>query len=279
MAHSSLILIPKPGKEEMRSIGLTDSIWKICSRVIANRINDTVKWHKSIHGFRNSKGTGTATLEVKLMASLSEHKGDTIFQVFLDLKKAFDSISRAKLMEIMNFYGVGERLMGIIKQYWSEQIVALQQRGYYGTCFKPERGVTQGDVLSPTLFNLAINYVVERLDQGIETSEGTRLKSMCIFYADDGYLGGHNADKVQDITTEATNIFKTLGLEVNVNKTKAMVNDIHKRMTGMTEESYARRWNQDLPTYLEKQNIIVQCPHCQKHMKKASLSRHLRFSG
>ena len=67
--------------------------------------------------------------------------------------------------------------------------------GYYGTGFKGERGVTQGDPLSPTIFNLVVDAVVHHwFTMKLEEVEkrGERRKEgrhqAALFYADDGMV-------------------------------------------------------------------------------------------
>ena len=111
----------------MRGIGLVESIWKLLGKIINRRILVVVEFHPCVHGFRKRKGIGTAILEDKLFTTLAMHKKETVYQVFLDLKKAYDSISRARLLKIMQEYGVGPRAMTLLERYWSMQQVALKQ--------------------------------------------------------------------------------------------------------------------------------------------------------
>lgn len=275
---NSLVLIPKSNSNELRSIGLTDSMWKLCGKIISKRIGDAIEWHPSVHGFRTKHGTGTATLEVKLLSTLAETKGDTVFQVYLDPKNAFDTVSRSRLMELLEVYGVRTRLRGLIQAYWDTQQVALKQKDFYGEAFHPQSGVTQGDVLSPTLFNILVDFVVRQLDQNFETTNGiSRVTTISIFYSDDGYIGGLDPCKVQFLTDEAVRLFKTLGLNTNVFKTKSMTCHPYIRSTSMTPLAYNRRWDEEIPTFKEQLKVMVACPTCKAQMIQGSLARHLRM--
>ena len=81
MTHRTLVLIPKR-PTEVRGVGLVEMMWKILSRIIHKRIMSVINFHLSIHGFRKGKGTGTDTLEVKLLASFSGQKKETVFKSF-----------------------------------------------------------------------------------------------------------------------------------------------------------------------------------------------------
>ena len=67
--------------------------------------------------------------------------------------------------------------------------------GYYGTDFRGERGVTQGELLSPTIFNVVVDAVVRHWVTGIITELEARGElgqegrhQAALFYADDGMV-------------------------------------------------------------------------------------------
>ena len=63
----------------------------------------------------------------------------------------------------MEQYGIGHRIWKIISTYWDSQIAILKQRGYTSDPFVPNKGLIQGDPMSPTLFNIIIDVIVRHL--------------------------------------------------------------------------------------------------------------------
>ena len=61
----TVVLIPK-GKGEFWGIGLVELIWKLLTLILHRQLT-TIKLHDVLHGFREGRGTGTATLEAKLL--------------------------------------------------------------------------------------------------------------------------------------------------------------------------------------------------------------------
>ena len=57
-------------------------------------------------------------------------------------------------------YGVGPRSFCLLQLYWVRLRMVVRARRYYGTPFRIEIGVTQGDTLSPTIFNMGVDAVV-----------------------------------------------------------------------------------------------------------------------
>ena len=64
-------------------------------------------------------------------------------------------------------YGVGPNARRLLTTYWLRLIMVARAAGYYGTAFGGERGITQGDLLSPTIFNVVVDAVVRHWVNGI----------------------------------------------------------------------------------------------------------------
>ena len=60
----------------------------------------------------------------------------------------------------MEGYGVGPRARRLLQTYLRRLTMVARAGGYYGTAFKGEIGVTQGDPLSPNIFNVVVDAVV-----------------------------------------------------------------------------------------------------------------------
>ena len=76
-------------------------VLKICATVVDCRLKRSVTLHDALHGFRAGRGMGTATLESKLAYQLVDIVHELLFQVFLDVRKAYDSLDRGRCMEIL----------------------------------------------------------------------------------------------------------------------------------------------------------------------------------
>ena len=69
-----------------------------------------MKVDDALHGFRAGRGTGTAIMETKLLAQLRSRMDEPLFMIFLDLKKAYDTLNRPQAMRILEGYGVGRNI-------------------------------------------------------------------------------------------------------------------------------------------------------------------------
>ncbi len=111
-----VVLIPKGGGD-YRGIGLLEPMWKVCERVMDTRLNE-IPLHKSLHGCRDGRGTGTAVMEAKLAQQLVHLEQVPFYGIFLDLKKAFDSMDRERCLLILGGYGVGPKMIRLIRNFW-----------------------------------------------------------------------------------------------------------------------------------------------------------------
>ena len=66
----TVVLISK-GKKEYRGIGLVEITWKVVAAILHLRLTTTITYHDALHGLRAGRGTGTATLEAKVLQQLA----------------------------------------------------------------------------------------------------------------------------------------------------------------------------------------------------------------
>ena len=85
-----MVIIPKGGGG-YRGIGLVRVVWKVCTLIMNSRIQSAIILHNTLHGFRQGMGERTDIMEVNLEQQLAGTVHEPLFQVFIDVKKAYDS--------------------------------------------------------------------------------------------------------------------------------------------------------------------------------------------
>ena len=114
MSWSTVVLLPK-GNGDYRGIGLLEVTWKVIKSIINQQITDRVVFHDALHGFQAKRGTGIECIEAKLLQQLSTMVQKTLHFIFLDLRKAYDTVDREQLLEILEGYGIGPYILGLLK--------------------------------------------------------------------------------------------------------------------------------------------------------------------
>ena len=133
--------------------------------------------------------------EAKLLQHLVALREEVLYVIFLGLHKAYDALDRSRCPEILEGYGISPKSRRLPTNYWRRLTMVARAGGYYGTSFEGERGVMQGDLLSPTIFNVVVDAVVRHWVHGdmeeAEAQEGTGREGWhqaALFYADDGMV-------------------------------------------------------------------------------------------
>ena len=91
--------------------------------------------HDALHGFRAGRGTGTATLEANLAQHLAWITYEPLFRVFLDVRKAYNSLGRGQYMEIIWGYGVGINMYRLFHCDWYRQHIIPKAGIFFGNAF------------------------------------------------------------------------------------------------------------------------------------------------
>ena len=190
----------------------------------------SIKFHDCLHGGLTKRGTGTATIEAKLYQSLAWRDQCPFYQIYLDLKKAYDALDRERTLNILAAYGVGPKMLALQKHFWETAKLVCRAGGNYGEAFSAERGITQGVPLSSIMFNVCVNAVVrEWLHQtlGEEAARdgiGDRVaETLVTFYVDDGLIASRDPVWLQESFDILIGLFERIGLFTNAAKMKVMM--------------------------------------------------------
>ena len=118
-------------------------------------------------GFRKGRGCVDQIFAVKQICEKARRKGRKVYMGFMDLEKAYDSVNRKGLWQVLSMYGISGKLLNGIKSLHDESKACVRVNGTVSEWFEIENGVKQGCVMSPWLFNIYMDGVMKEVRQGM----------------------------------------------------------------------------------------------------------------
>ena len=264
-----LVLIPKSTPGQFRGIALLEVIYKLISSLCNKRMQAAITFDDALHGFVKGRGTGTAIMEAKLLMQLHCREDSPLHMVFIDLKKAYDTLDRDAATRILKAYGVGPNILRILLGVWAGDTMVPRQAGYFGKKFQANRGVRQGDIISPLIFNVMVDAVVRYWRNCMGD---TLVKAL--FYADDGLLSGTDPIALQESINIITKGFSSIGLKMNAAKTEYMQTASKSHRGRVCTAAYKYRWTGEGGDHRTRALQKVQCINCGAIVAKQTLTRH-----
>ena len=151
--------------ENYRPISLISNIDKIIEKLVFARLYNFLEVNKSLYklqfGFRNKHSTNHALLSMIQQIQDALDNNNIAIGVFVDFKKAFDTVNHKILLRKLFHYGVRSVANSWFDSYLSNRKQFVSINGVDSTLESIEHGVPQGSVLGPLLFLIYINDLHE----------------------------------------------------------------------------------------------------------------------
>ena len=227
--NNIFIPIPKVNKamecSDHRTISLISHAAKILLVIIKNRITPIIERQLSETqlGFRKGRGTREAIYNLRVLSERLIEKKKEVHICFIDYTKAFDRVNHEKLIQIMQKANIPKHEIRLIVNLYWEQTAVIRTNNGMSNKVKIRRGIRQGCILSPILFNLYSEFLIR---EAIEEEKGIQVNGVNINnirFADDTAIISDNEVDLQNLINRITTTCKEYGMALNVKKTKVMV--------------------------------------------------------
>nr|VZI48410.1 unnamed protein product [Spirometra erinaceieuropaei] len=209
--------------ENYRGISLIDVAAKIFAIVLLNRfqaVRDS-RTRPNQAGFRAGRGCADQIFTLRRILEFRHSYQQPTAVCFVDFAAAFDFVHRESLWRIMALDGVPAKIIAMIKAYYRSTTARVLVRNNLSQPLGIRSGVRQGCILSPILFNYAIDWILGRAlrdSDGVEFAPGHRLTDLD--YADDIALLASSFGDLQSMVSRVNEVAKSVGLSINAGKTK-----------------------------------------------------------
>ena len=269
--------------------------------MILNRIRPHLDCHlrKNQNGFRSGRTTTSQILVLRRLIAGVKDKNLEAILIFIDFKKAFDTIHRGKMLAILKAYGIPEELVTAISIMYEDTTAKVITPGGETETFNILAGALQGDTLAPYLFVIVIDYVMITALVGSEDKLGLQLRKRKIRrvppititymdFVDDISLVSKVIKEAKEMLTRVEKSAKRVGLSMNIGKTKYMSYNTNqqfeiKAIDGSNlkrdeDFNYLGAWIDSSPNDLIiRKALALRTCHQMRNIWKSTLSRKMKL--
>jgi len=272
--------------DNYRGISLLSVVGKALATILLRRIISVVDsmLMEAQGGFRCGRGTVDQMFALRQAMERARDFYVKLCAAFIDISKAYDSVNREALWQVLPHYGIPLKLVRMVQALYHDPHAAVRTGDQLSPPFDVRCGVRQGCPLSSLLFNIFLDWVIRRalsehkggipmvykvtkqMDSWSGLQGGKSFTLRDLLYADDMAFLGTDAEVdtgLQLLDTE----FTRHGLTISVSKTKIL------QVSSESRTIMERRKTKTYPTNLE-----FKCSSCEATFRnKAGLSSHERM--
>ncbi len=234
-SHALLLPLYKKGSvsdpNNYRGISLLSVVSKIFTKILCTRLTEWAELNNMLYeaqaGFRKGRSTVDQIFSLQsLVQKYTSRRRGRFYVLFVDFAKAFDSIPHKHLWFKLLNTGVHGKFITALRAMYANLTTSVLTPDGVARAFASSTGTRQGCLLSPLLFVLYLNGLIELFDtmgcQGVYVSEEfTNVTGL--FYADDLAEGSDTVGRLQKLIDTSDKYSSLWGLKVNVGKTKIIV--------------------------------------------------------
>ena len=174
-------------------------------------------------GFRKGRGTRDQTANIHWIMEKVREFQKNIYFCFIDHAKDFDCVDHNKLWKILKEMGISDHLTCLLRNLYAGQEATVRTRHGTTDWFQIGKGVCQGCILSPCLFNFYSEYIMRNAELDEEQAEIkiARRNINNLRYADDTTLMAES-EELKSLMIKVKEESEKIGLKLNIQKTKIM---------------------------------------------------------
>ena len=225
------VVIPIPKKDNPKectnyhTIALISHASKVMLKILQVRLQQYMNWELPDvqAGFRKGRGTRDQIANIRWITEKENEFQKNIYYCFINYTKAFDCVDDNKLWKILKEMGISDHLTCLLRNLYAGQEATVRTGHGPTDWFQIGKGVYQGCILSPCLFNLYAKYIMR--NTGLEEAQaGLKIfgRNNNLRYADDTTLMAESEEELKSLLMQVKEESEKVGLKLNIQKTKIM---------------------------------------------------------
>ena len=174
--------------------------------------------------FRKGRGTRDQIANIRWIIKKAREFQKNIYFCFIDYAKTFDCVDNNQLWKILKEMGIPDHLTCLLRNLYAGQEATVRTGHETTDWFQIKKGVCQGHILAPCLFNLHAEYIMR--NTGLDdTQAGIKIAGRNINnlrYVDDTALMAENKEELKSNLMKVKMESEKVGLKLSIKKTKIM---------------------------------------------------------
>lgn len=251
LRRNRTVLIPKgvnnlTDPDNWRPITISSILLRLMNKVMGERLN-TITINATQMGFQKLDGclSNNLTLDASIKHLRKNIKPYNL--VALDLRKAFDTISHNSIKRALSLKGVDNTTITYVMANYFDTTTVIQCEGDTTRPICMSRGVKQGDPMSPVIFNIIMDELLNVIDVRYGVDVGLDNRIACLAYADDLFLLAPGTYEMNMLLRTCTKFFDDRGLSLNVSKCAAISVDLVPKKKILAARTTPRFYVNGLP--------------------------------
>ena len=288
-----------------RGISLVSQAGKVLFKVVARRLSAYCESKGLLPeeqcGFRQNRSTTDMMSVVRRRQEIGRKTGVSLFMCFIDLQKAYDTVDRTLLWQVLTRIGVPPQMLAVIQQFHDGMSTCVRPNG--GVCsdwFEVEQGLRQGCVLSPLLFNIfftaVLTVVLQRyIEEPAILAELVRLKEpptsmgpepamdyvrramVGMLYADDACIVSRSPQGLAKMMEVIVEVCRAFALTVSAKKTDTMCMLPPRTPRAMVQVEAAGQAYKQVQSFIYLGDAVIEVPDMSVEIARRTRAYWMRI--
>ena len=207
----------KSNPQNYRPISLTSVVCRLLELYISTALRDhllsTNLLSQNQHGFLPRRSSSTQLLKAVNDWIQLFNKNETVAVVYTDLRKAFDTVSHVKLMQVLESYCINSKMLKWFNSFLTDRSQVVRVNDCLSEPLDVLSGVPQGSVIGPLLFLIYIDDISKHCSKNTTVS----------LFADDAKLYSSDKSDLQKSLGSTTNFFEIRQLRLAPEKCEKLL--------------------------------------------------------